>query len=76
LLVALVAADAVPAGQSEQLSLPCVALNLPTAHAAHCPPSWPVKPASHRHAAALVLPLPAVLAWAGHCVQLGLPASA
>ena len=74
--MALVAADAVPAGQCEQLALPRAPLNVPTAHAAHGPPSWPVKPASHRHAAALVLPLPNVCEFAGHRVQMALPASA
>jgi hypothetical protein len=76
LLVAAVALDAEPAGQSVHEALPAAGLKVPARHAWQAPPLSPVKPGPHRHAAALVLPLPAVLAWAGHCVQLALPASA
>jgi len=44
------------AGQLLHAALPAAALNVPPAHAAHSPPSGPVKPDRHRQSLASVLP--------------------
>ena len=65
-----------PAGQRLQLWLPVEALNVPSRHALHAPPSGPVKPALHWQSACIVLPLPLVCEFSAHAVHAELPASA
>ena len=53
-------------------ALPLLDLNVPTAQATHGPPSGPVYPALHRHAASAALAATAA-AFAGHAVHCALP---
>ena len=53
--VAPASAEYLPASQSVHSALPVPALNLPAAQSTHWPPSGPVEPALHTHAAATVL---------------------
>ena len=58
--------------QAPHGALPMLVLNLPTAQAVHAPPSDPVYPALHRHAASAALAATAA-AFAGHAVHCALP---